>query len=158
LVFALMLDWLIPSLFNWPIFRWALGGTGFGILIGSYCEPIRLVRGGAIEASGRGRYFVAIAVVLATVIKLFNGGHAGSVFAGMIGGAIGGLWASAMLAAFGGNEAAEWLGSYLVIPIVGALLGALGGGCAGWVSWRTVTAGAEPGAPTQYDPPSDRDV
>lgn len=155
LLFALMLDRYIPPRFDWSMYRWALGGTPFGILLGSYCEPIRLVRGGKIEATGKGQIFVDIAVILASVVKLLYGRHVGSVLAGMVGGTLGGFWVSTIVAGVGGKEAGEWLGSYLVIPMCGALLGALGGSCGGWAAWRIATVGAESGTASESKPPSD---
>jgi hypothetical protein len=155
MLFALFLDWYIPRRLDWPLYRWALSGTAFGILLGSYLEPIRLVRGGKIEASGRGWIIVGIGAILASVVKLLDGRRVGSALGGMVGGAIGGLGASTILAAVGGKEAAEWLGNYLVIPTCGTLLGALGGACSGWVAWSIAEAGARQAIVDDHNAPSE---
>lgn len=151
LLFALALDWVIPRRLDWPVYRWVLGGTSFGILIGGFYEPIRLARGGQIEALGKGKLLVEIAETLASIVKLFNDQCVGSVVAGALGGAIGGVWTCGIVAAFGGKEAAEWLGSYLVIPLGGAFLGALGGGLGGSLAWR-IAAGGKPEAVSEHKP------
>lgn len=177
LLLALMLNWLIPSHLDLPLYRWALCGTVLGILLGSYCGPFHGILERKTESTAylTGHWLIllgyagilfgfvliflangvllgTLAVVLTIIVKLLSGRRLGVVLAGVEGGAFGSFWASALVAGFGGRDAAELLGGYLVIPLCGLLLGALGGGCGGWITWRITTTQVEPKTVAEINP------
>jgi hypothetical protein len=143
-VAVVLIDRSIPGRFDWPTYRWALGGTACGLPLWTYVWTLEFVREGRIDVTQKTFLFVAPALLLAALVERVHQGRAGTVLGGLLAGGCGGAVSVAVVGLVGWAEATEWAGTFLVFPLSGVALGAIGGGLAGWTSWRLATAAGNP--------------
>jgi hypothetical protein len=146
------------ALFQWHIhqrdigtfYPWVLTAVPFGIVLGTFFEPIRLAHGGSTEdyvqrgitvtegmiAYGNGRAFIlACGCILGLVADVFSFGRPriGAMLGGLLGGGLFALASSSMVASRGDTSVASlFLGSNWNIAWAGTALGAVTGAVSGW--------------------------
>jgi hypothetical protein len=131
-----LLDWSIPAHFDWPVYRWALAGTACGVPLFGYFWTLEQVREDRIDVGRKAILFTGPPLLLAAGIGLISRGRAGAVLGGLLAGGCGGAASGLFVGLFAVAAVTEWAGSLLVIALAGAALDAVGGGLAGWSSWR----------------------
>jgi hypothetical protein len=129
---------------GWPYFRWALCGGGFGLLIGTMGEPIRRAKGGEegdlLHLAGLcGHHFLlpwfAVSYGVAKITAAINPRRSGTILTTAIAGALAGLGWGFLLHYVSGKGPRRVFGYSWAVPLLGAFLGALGGGWGGGTAW-----------------------
>jgi hypothetical protein len=147
-----LLHWHIDRRDLGEFFPWSLSALAFGIVLGTFLEPIRLARGGSTEGyasrgvmvgggfmayGNRNALFLAVGFVLGFAADIVSLGRqrVGATIGGLLGGAISAFAFSVILASFCDSGAAYlFFGSVWNITRAGTVLGAISGAASGFLT------------------------
>lgn len=137
--FLALLQWRIGQRDIGQFYPWILSALPFGIVLGTFFEPIRLASDGGTETytGRRSEWFLTIGFVLSLIADIFAAGQKrlGATISGFLGGGLSALAFSAVVASRGNVTVAElFFGSVWNIAWAATALGALTGAISGQIA------------------------